>query len=182
MNLRARLQSVLLAIVCVPVVLLAQAEVRPAREFTAFRGTWKIDEPAGRGHIAGLPIAHTLLIATSPEELRLTKDDGEPEHYRLDGTEIRSFGTERSVVLVGDALAVTTRRTRRDRGYAFTNVVTDVYAVSGDVLTIERQLSVVVAALTLRDGRVTDESAAGHLAELENPNNNRQTIVYRRSQ
>jgi hypothetical protein len=181
MSRRVRLQIVWLAIACVPAVVFAQAEVRPAREFTAFRGTWKIDESTGRGHIAGLPIAHTLLIATSPEELRLTKDGGEPEHYRLDGVEIRAFGTERSVVLVGDALAVTTRRTRRDRGYAFTNVITDAYTVNGDELTVERQLSVVVATLMLRDGRVTDESAAGHFAELENPNNSRQTIVYRRS-
>ena len=170
-----------IAFALVPVALLAQAEVRPAREFTAFRGTWTIDESAGRGHIGGLPIARTLRIATSAEELRLTKDGGDPEIYRLDGTESKDYGAERSVVLVADALAVTTRRTRRDRGYAFTNVVTDAYAVKGDVLTVERQLSVVVAPLTLRDGRVTDESRAGHLAELEDPNNNRQTIVYRRS-
>jgi len=110
MRLRLRL-NVALAIAFVPAVLFAQAEVRPARELTAFRGTWKIDESLGRGHIGGLPVARTLVIATSPEELRLTKDG---------------------------------------------------------------------AALKLQDGQVTDQSGAGHLAELEDPSSNRQTIVYRR--
>jgi len=169
-----------LAIAFVPVVLFAQAEVRPAREFTTFRGTWRIDESIGRGHISGLPIARTVVISTSPEELRLTKDGGDPEIYRLDGAETAADGTTRSVLPVADSLAVTTRRTRRDRGYSFTNVITDLYTVSGDFLKIERQLSVVVAPLKLRDGQVTDQSGAGHLAELEDPNNNRQTIVYRR--
>jgi hypothetical protein len=181
MTARVCLQLTSVAFVLVPVALLAQAEVRPAREFTSFRGTWTIDESAGRGHIGGLPIARTLRIATSAEELRLTKDGGDTEIYRLDGSELETYGTARSVVLVADTLAVSTRRTRRQRGYAFTNVITDAYAVSGDVLTVERQLSVVVAPLTLREGRVTDEAGAGHLAELENPTNNRQTIVYRRS-
>lgn len=175
-----RLQIVSMALALVPVALLAQAEVRPAREFAPFRGTWTIDESAGRGHIGGLPIARTLRIATSAEELRLTKDGGDTEIYRLDGTESKEYGTERSVVLVADALAVTTRRTRRDRGYAFTNVVTDAYALNGEILTVERQLSVVVAPLKLQNGQVTDQSGAGHLAELEDQNNNRQTIVYRR--
>jgi len=179
MRLRLRL-NVALAIAFVPAVLFAQAEVRPARELTAFRGTWKIDESLGRGHIGGLPVARTLVIATSPEELRLTKDGADPEVYRLDGAESVADGTARSVVLVADALAVTTRRTRRQRGYAFTNVITDAYSVSGEFLTVQRQLSVVVAPLQLQDGQVTDQGGAGHLAELEDPSSNRQTIVYRR--
>ena len=52
--------------------------------------------------------------------------------------------------------------------------------ISAALTKRERQLSVVVAPLKLRDGQVTDQSGAGHLAELEDPNNNRQTIVYRR--
>jgi hypothetical protein len=164
----------------VPAAVFAQAEVRPAREFTAFRGTWRIDESLGHGHIGGLPIAKTLVIATSPEELHLTKDDADPEIYRLDGVETAADDTAHSVMLVADALAVTTRRTRRQRGYAFTNIVTDAYTVSGDLLTVQRQLSVVVAALKLRDGQVTDQSGAGHVAELEDPSSNRQTLVYRR--
>ena len=171
----------LTALVVSPALALAQAEIRPTQEFTALRGTWTLDESAGRGRIGGLQIPHKLVITTTPTEFRVTKDDADAEAYRLDGTETVSYDTRRSIVLVAGMLAATTRRTRRDRGYAFTNVVTDAYGVNGDVLTVERQLSVVVAPLTLREGRVTDESREGHLAELENPNNSRQTIVYRRS-
>jgi len=67
------------------------------------------------------------------------------------------------------------RSLRRD---AFTNVITDAYSVSGDTLTVERQLSVVVQPAEVKDGRV--DRAPGRMATLEVPANNRQTIVYRR--
>jgi hypothetical protein len=63
---------------------------------------------------------------------------------------------------------LTSRRTRTRDGRAFTNIITDAYTVSGDVLTVERQLSVLI-------------QPPGNLATLEDPNNNRQTIGYRRS-
>jgi hypothetical protein len=121
----------------------AQAESAPPREFSEFRGTWVLDESAGRGHIGGLPLAHTLTITTTPEALTLTKDGGD-DVYRLDGAEVTLGDTVKRVTLVAEALAVTTRRTRHQRGYAFTNIITDAYAVSGDVLTVERQLAVAV--------------------------------------
>jgi len=49
-----------------------------------------------------------------------------------------------------------------------TTRTTDAYSVAGDVLTVERQLSVLV-------------QPAGNLAILEDPRNNRQTIIYRRN-
>jgi hypothetical protein len=58
-------------------------------------------------------------------------------------------------------------------------VITDACAVNGDVLTVERQLIVVVAPVVTRDGHTVED--AGHLVELQEPRNNRQTIVYRRS-
>jgi hypothetical protein len=179
MKRRISLGLASLAAALIPAVVLAQAEQRPAREFPAFRGTWTIDEPAGRGHIAGLPVARTLVITTTPTELSVTKDGNTAETYRLDGADKIEGDSRSNVVLVADTLAATTRRTRRDRGYAFTNVITDAYGVNGDTLTIERQLSVVVSPVAPRDGRTTD--GVGHLAELEDPRNNRQTIVYRRS-
>jgi len=175
-----RLRALAIALAFAPPAVYAQAEIRPAREFTAFRGTWTLDESAGRGNIAGPTVAHTLVIDTTATELRLTKDGADPEVYRFDGEDTGEYDTHRSLALVADMLAATTRRIRRDRGYAFTNVVTDAYAVNGDVLTVARQLSVLVAPLTLKDGRVTDVAGAGHFVELENPNNNRQTLVYRR--
>jgi len=79
-----------------------------------------------------------------------------PEVYRLDATQTDlGDGRVASFILVGDSIALTTKRTRqqtapsRERG-PFTNVITDVYSVAGDVLTLERKLSVVRAdALTV---------------------------------
>ena len=47
---------------------------RPSREFPEFRGTWVLDESAGKGRIVGLPLARKLVIATTPTELSLVKD------------------------------------------------------------------------------------------------------------
>ena len=59
------------ALVAFPTLAWAQAESSPPREFPAFRGTWTLDESAGRGHIGGLPLARTLAIATTPTEISL---------------------------------------------------------------------------------------------------------------
>jgi hypothetical protein len=60
-------------------------------------------------------------------------------------------------------VALTSRTIRGD----FTNIITDAYAASGDVLTVERQLSVLA-------------QPPGNLVALSDERNNRQTIVYRR--
>ena len=156
------------ALVALPTRAWAQAESSPPREFPAFRGTWTLDESAGRGHIGGLPLARTLAIATTPTEISLVKNSSPAEVYRVDGTETNlGDGRRASLTLVAEALALTTRRTREQRGHAFTNIITDAYSVVGDVLTVERQLSVLV-------------QPPGFLSTLSNPDNNRQTIVYRR--
>ena len=56
-----------------PAMALAQAEAQPPREFPAFRGTWVLDPSAGSGHIAGLPLARRLVIATTPTEISVAK-------------------------------------------------------------------------------------------------------------
>lgn len=148
---------------------LAQAENSPPRTFQDFAGTWTLDESAGDFRFAGLPVARTLVIAPTSTEIVVTKDSADPEIYRIDGTETRFAGSDRrlSFTLVAETLALTSRVTRQQRGHAFTNIITDAYAVAGDRLTIERQLSVLV-------------QPPGNLATLSEPGNNRQTIVYRR--
>jgi hypothetical protein len=147
------------------------AESRPPREFPEFRGTWILDESAGKGHIAGIPVARTLMIATTPTEISLVKDSSAPEVYSFDGIETPhdaggvTLGFSFRFTLVADALALTTRRTRN--GGSLTNVVTDAYTVADNALTIERQLSVV-------------QQPPGILVTLADPRSNRQTIVYRR--
>jgi hypothetical protein len=145
--------------------------VRTPREFTELRGTWMLDESAGKGHIAGLPIAHTLTISTTPFEISLIKDDRDPEVYSFDGREVAPKDARTGAVLdkrysftlVAGMVALTSRTIRGD----FTNIITDAYAASGDVLTVERQLSVLA-------------QPPGNLVALSDERNNRQTIVYRR--
>jgi len=187
---RGRIPSALLAIlIALPAATRAQTNIaapidpsrrsqalepRPPREFPEFRGPWMLDEGAGKGYIAGLPVARRLTIATTPTELSLTKDGAAPESYRFDGSETPSqSGEVRSLfsyrmTLVGDAIALTTRRVRPNGTETLTNVITDAYTVSGDVLTIERSLSVV-------------RTPPGVVVTLSDPRNNRQTLVYRRT-
>jgi hypothetical protein len=165
-----------LSLAVFPTLTRAQAENRPPREFPEIRGTWSLDETAGVGQIEGLPLARKLVIATTPTEVSVVKDGKDPEIYRFDGTETSLRDARTGSVLdrryrftlVAGRLALTSRLTRHDRGRSFTNIVTDAYAAAGDVLTVERQLSVLV-------------EPPGSLATLEDLGNNRQTIIYRRS-
>ena len=168
-----------LVVLSVPVV--AQGDVQPSREFPEFRGTWTRDDTAGSGHIGGLTVARTLVIATTPTEISVAKDGSAPEIYRFDGgeTQIRDPRTgvplarRYSLLLVADMLALTIRLTQPPslgdgRNLTMTETITDAYRVAGDILTVERQLSVV-------------RQPPGSIATMQNPGNNRQTIVYRRS-
>jgi hypothetical protein len=175
------INRLLLMVLClVPISTLAVAQVEPSaplpvrtpREFTELRGMWILDEAAGKGHIAGLPVAHTLSISTTPFEISLAKDDRDVEIYKFDGSEsaVTDAGTgavlniKHRLTLVAGTLALTSARTRGQ----FTNIITDAYAASGDTLTVERQLSVLA-------------QPPGSLVTLSDERNNRQTLVYRRS-
>jgi hypothetical protein len=59
------------------------------------------------------------------------KDAGQPQVYRFDGTE----------TVAKDAAGMVALTSKRQRG-DFTNIITDAYAAAGDMLTVERQLSV----------------------------------------
>ena len=179
MNRRMFPRIILVVLVVVfPTLTLAQAEqpgslpARIPREFAEPRGTWLFDERAGQGHIVGLPVAHTLVITTTPFEISLIKDAKEAETYRFDGSEAAAKDVRTGAVLdrrysftlVAGMAALTSKRTRG----AFTNIITDAYAAAGDVLTVERQLSVLA-------------QPPGNLVTLSEASDNRQTLVYRRA-
>ena len=171
------------ALACIALAFASAAHAQqPPRLFEEFRGAWALDGAAGRGRIAGLPAARTLVIATSATEISVAKDGAAPEVYRVDGREAplvdprTGAELQRSsrFTLVAGGLALTSIVKRPGNGgpapsppFRLTNIVTDAYSVQGDTLTVERQLSV------LRE-------PPGELVTLADSRNNRQTIVYRR--
>jgi hypothetical protein len=166
----------------------AQTSNVPPRTFPQFVGTWILDEGASTGEPAMTPfIALTMTIATTPETISLTKRlrvgplyrgsaSPPPEVYRFDGTETPVIDARTGAILsrshrfalVADMLALTIKEWRVSPSEFFT-LVTDAYAVEGDVLTVHRQLSAV--------------SAPGQISTMGNPKHNfRHTYIYRRSQ
>jgi hypothetical protein len=166
--MRAWLGPVLAATILIfPAMASAQS---PAREFREFAGTWILDENASSGRIS-IPVARTLVIATTPTQLSVIKDDAIAEVYPFDGTQTDLWdGRRANFTLVSDSVALTTRRTRTREGLSRTNVITDAYAVAGDVLTIERRWSILW-------------QPPGTLATLgdSDPQYFRQRLVYRRT-
>ena len=134
-------------------------------------GTWILDATTGVGrHVApGMevvgPYPSTLTIDVSASRVIVHKGSTilDREAYRLDGSETDVGGERKGTAAVADGtLVLTTRRTRPDAG---TNVFKEIYRVSGMVLTIERQLSVIQPDGTAR----------------ENIPSYRHTVVYRRN-
>jgi hypothetical protein len=165
----------------------ASAQVsRPMRTFPQFTGTWALDEAASTGRLNITPrIALQLTIETTPETITVTKRPRlgpndrasatpPPEVYRLDGNETRLTDARTGAVLdlsyrftlVADMLALTIKEARTGLTDGFT-LVTDAYAVDGDVLTVHRQLVSV--------------APGGTIHTMQEPTNNfRHTFVYRR--
>jgi hypothetical protein len=171
------------AIVMWPSLSLAQSD-RPMRTFPEFAGTWVLDEAASTGRLAIAPrIPLRMTIATTPETIivakrpRLAPADRvsvtpSPEVYRLDGSETRlvdggvTLDISHRFTLVADMLALTVKESRDGWGNGYT-AFTDAYSVSGDVLTLHRQLISV--------------TAAGQIRVMQDPPNNfRHTYIYRR--
>src|SRR5688500_18284088 len=160
MTLRRGVAFILIAVVVLATrAAWAQAPSQPApRTFQQFVGTWVLDEAASTGELRITPrVAVTMTIATTPEQITVTKrlrlgpgdrssDSPPPEVYRFDGSEppvvdARTGATlSRSYrfALVADMLALTVKEGRSGEG-SF-ELVTDAYAVDGDVLTLHRQL------------------------------------------
>jgi hypothetical protein len=179
------------AISMVAAPVLAQNE-RLVRTFPEFVGTWMLDPAASTGRMRmAPPPAQTLTIATTSTDITVTRvldlppesrgggrrmatNNPPPEVYRFDGTPTTQEEYPGSAAiyqqtfsLVADALALTRKRMGRgasEQG-SFT-AVTDALSVTGDVLTLHRQL--------------TSVNAAGELAVMTT-NHLRHTYIYRRS-
>lgn len=163
----------------------AAQSTRLPRDFAEFRGTWLLDPDRSVGRIAALPAAKQVVISTTPAEFTVTKDSGEPETYRIDGSEVQPrdertgvlLDLTRRFTLVAGMVALTTTERRPVAGgpaaaftgtRTITTIITDAYMVLGDELTVERQMS----GLALPEG---------HLVTLADPGNNAMTMVYRRA-
>jgi hypothetical protein len=181
----ARLSTFLCAaMVLLPSVCLAQTDKPLMRTFPEFVGTWVLDEAASTGQLRITPrIPLRMTIETTPETIVVTKRPRlgptdrssatpPPEVYRLDGTETRlvdgnvRLDISHRFTLVADMLALTVKESRTGWNNGHT-AVTDAYSVSGDVLTLHRQL--------------TSVTAAGEIRVMQHPPNNfRHTYIYRR--
>ena len=153
----------------------AQTE-RPVRTFPEVAGTWVLDESASTGPLVITPrIPSRMTITTTPAAITIAKrlrldprdkisDTPEPEVYRFDGTETASGRHFYSFRLVAETLALTEKLMSNDGGFTLT---TDADSVSGDVLTVHRQLSSV--------------TPQGQIRVMQVPANNvRHTYIYRR--
>jgi len=139
----------------------------PPEDFSFLAGRWKADPEFKQAEGPRPRYVNLLEITTSPTEIRINRGYSpvEVEAFRLDGTvtDFRNFKS--SAVLVGDGVALTTRRTRDlgARGVSST-VWTDLYRVDRDRLTLV--------------GRRTQTQSDGSLVYM--PMNPLVTIVYRR--
>lgn len=172
---RSTLHTVVCAIlIAIPASAAAQAPDRPPRVFTQFDGTWVLDPSAPNSHIRpNAFVARTINILTTPTQVVVMKDSAPGDVYRFDNVQpalpsgaVASF--RYSLTLVADMLALTETRSSSRDGRSFTNIATEAFAVAGDVLTVERQLSVLV-------------EPPGNLVAFDDPGNYRQTFVYRRA-
>jgi len=187
--MRISLARVLCCLAMVAPALVTAQTRNPPLEFNEFQGTWTLDETATQGlrpnggtaggliDRIGFRAGRILVLATAPTEISIVQDGSAPEIYRFDSRDrqVRDARTgallniSHRFTLVAGMLALT--RTEGDGGGEGTRgnatIVTDAYRVDGDVLTIERQHSVIVRP-------------DGHLATLANPPR-RSTLVYRRT-
>jgi len=170
----------------------AQDADRPL-DFAEFRGAWTLDEKATDGlryardragqpvpvDDGGLPVARTLIIATTPTEMTVTRGSAIPEVYRFDGSETQatdprtgaSLDSRHSFSLAAGLVALTSKTTgdSRPSGIRLTEIVTDALSLpQRNVLKVERQL----ASL---------QEPGGHLRTLAGLRNAVHTFIYRRA-
>lgn len=130
-------------------------------------GTWTIDRggaPAGRGAggITGIPIANTMVIKLSPNDVTMETDTGSGQSmqtflYRLDGSSnpvpgALGWETKATAAWQGSTLVVVTRRSMTGPTGPMGVEVKDVYSVAGDVLTIDRSMGRVTQKLIYKKG------------------------------
>jgi hypothetical protein len=139
--------AALCAAVCVSAVF--------AQGNSALAGVWTFDRQAsavgGRGsNVPGFPQASELTIKVTATEVTVDGDTGsagaiQTSVYKLDGSTTNVPGplgweTTAKAAWQGENLAVTIRRTITGPNGPIGANVTDVYKVTGSVLTIERTL------------------------------------------
>ena len=130
-------------------------------------GTWTIDRggaPAGRGAggISGIPIANTMIITLSPNDVTMETDTGSGQSmqtflYKLDGSSnpvpgALGWETKATAAWQGSTLVVMTRRSMTGPTGPMGVEVKDVFSVAGDVLTIDRSMGRVTQKLIYRKG------------------------------
>ena len=133
-------------------------------DFSALAGTWQADPPFKEAEGPKPRFVNTLVIGVTPQEITIDRGYSPTERYRLDGTST-DLGDNRttSVILVGDGVALTTRRVRL-AGQTFPATIhTDLYRADGGVLTM--------------DSRRSQTQTDGSLVQMQGT---RVSIVYRR--
>lgn len=147
------------------VAIVAFSGLMSAQGNPSLAGNWTIDRgsvPAGRGGIAGIPLATTLLIRVSPADVTVESDTGSGQTvqtavYKLDGSNNAVPGplgwdTKATAAWEGGNLVVTTRRSMTGPTGPMGVDVKDVYRVAGDMLTIDRSMGRVTQKLVYRKG------------------------------
>jgi len=190
---RARLLIAIVVVATAPSALALAAQGLPIpitrrqfNDFFEYRGRWTLDEKASVGipsppegieamrFLAALNAPRELVIATTETEFSVAKDGGEPEVYRIDGTETQERDPRTGVGIdrfyrftqVADSVALTRRLRTGTPVEPGAELITDAYSVAGAVLTVERLRSHVFPP--------------GSVAVLKEPGSHRMTLVYRR--
>jgi hypothetical protein len=130
-------------------------------------GTWTIERggaPGGRGAggIAGIPIANTIVIKLSPNDVTMETDTGSGQSmqsfvYKLDGSSnpvpgALGWETKATAAWQGPSLVVMTRRSMTGPTGPMGVEVKDVYSVAADILTIDRSMGRVTQKLIYKKG------------------------------
>jgi hypothetical protein len=194
-TLRARLLIAIAVVATAPSALDLAAQGLPVpvtrrqfNDFFEYRGRWTLDEKASVGlpsspegipaeamrYLAALNVPRELVIATTETEFSVAKDGGEPEVYKIDGSETQERDPQTGVGLdrfyrftqVADSVALTRRLRTGTPVEPGAELITDAYSVAGAVLTVERLRSHVFPP--------------GSVAVLKEPGSHRMTLVYRR--
>ncbi len=140
-------------------IALGVATLAHAQASQALAGVWVLDDSAaagggrgdggrGGGGVPGFPLATQLVVKVSPTEVTVDSDTGSARSvqtfvYKLDGSLTNVPGplgwhTTAKAAWDADKLVVTITRTIDGPNGPVGVNVTDVYSVSGEVLTIER--------------------------------------------
>jgi hypothetical protein len=131
-----------LILVLAPARALAAQEIALTPKLTQLEGKWTRDATRGTGGICGVPVSDWIVLKVSPTEVGI-ETGWLAGVFKLDRTETQlSDGRTATAAVDAGWLAITMKRRRGD---VATNVMQEVYIVSGNDLTIWRVLNTVFA-------------------------------------